>query len=170
MITKIIQNEPYYLEIIITDINGNGVPGLTINYTVHKSATGTLIESGVMNDIGNGIYQKQITLSDLGQYRVFYLTPFRYENSIETIMVVEEITDDLSSIHSKLNRILGLSQENYKLYDTVYNSGNMTAGKIKIYPSKADLEADTNVIATYQITATYDSSNNVSQYKVVRLP
>jgi hypothetical protein len=45
----------------------------------------------------------------------------------------------------------------------------LTAGTIKIYPTAADLAADTNVIATYKIAATYDSSFNLTEYEVTKL-
>lgn len=168
MATRIIQNEPYYLEAMVTDVNGYGVTGLTVSYTIYKSSTNTIIESGTMNDIGGGVYQKQITLADLGQYRVLYNTPHRYADSIVTLLVVEEITDDLSGITNKLNRILGLCQENYRIFNPKYDrSNNLTEGTIKIYPTAIDCENDTNVLAEYEIIAQYDKIR-MTGYKVKR--
>ena len=71
-------------------------------------------------------------------------------------------------VQDKIKNILGLSQENFKMYNQTYDtSGNMLSGKVKIYPTKTDLNADTNVIAEYTITATW-TDGNCTSYKVVK--
>jgi hypothetical protein len=66
----------------------------------------------------------------------------------------------------KIKKILGLTQENFKLYNCIYDGINLISANIKIYPTAADLESDTNVIATYSVNATYDSNGNCTLYKV----
>jgi hypothetical protein len=66
----------------------------------------------------------------------------------------------------KIKKILGLTQENFKLYNCVYSGTNLTSANIKIYPTSTDLEADTNVIATYSIIATFDGDGKCTSYKV----
>jgi hypothetical protein len=88
---NIIVNEPYYLEVIITKGDGTGESGLEIHYSIYKSSDNSLIETGILPDIGSGIYQKQIILSVVGQYRVFYNPPIKYDESIETLNVIEQI-------------------------------------------------------------------------------
>jgi hypothetical protein len=176
MISKILKNTPYYLEIIVTDILGDGATGLSIQYEIYQSSTNTLIENGTMTDIGDGVYQKLINLSTIGQYRVMYTTPKKYDNAIETIVVTErdindlsEVIDKLSEIITKSNRLLGLSQENFRIFSPSYDvNNNLITGIIKIYESKTDCDSDINPIAIYNVEATYDINGNMSNYKVTK--
>ena len=176
---KFIQSQIYYLEIALTDKNGDFITTLPtgdiVTYEVRKSSDGSLAilptgfsNSGTMTVDGD-VFKVAVQFDTLGQYRVLYFTPNKYENGSETIEVVEEITDDLSGIISKLNRLLGLNQENYRIFTPVYNANNdMTSAIIKIYPTATDCNNDTNVLATYNITATYSSPNKMSGYKVTK--
>jgi hypothetical protein len=51
--------------------------------------------------------------------------------------------------------LLGLSRQNFILDNTVYNSkGVLTSGRMRIFPTKVDTNAETNVLATYTVTGT----------------
>jgi len=77
-----------------------------------------------------------------------------------------ESDNDLSDM---LQRALGLAQENYFLDQTVYANYQgtpiMTGGRIRIYSDKASVGTNNNVIATYNVSATY-SQNKLQTYKV----
>lgn len=67
-------------------------------------------------------------------------------------------------------RMLGLMHENSVLDNTSFDSlNNMTAGRIRIYDSKANAQAAgaTGLLATYSITATY-VGGNLATYTVVK--
>lgn len=68
-----------------------------------------------------------------------------------------------------VTEILGLVQSNF-LIDTVVNdaSGNMTSSRLRIFPTKADKVAGTNVIHTYTAAATYDSNDYCTGYSCVK--
>lgn len=68
-----------------------------------------------------------------------------------------------------ITEILGLVQSNI-LIDTIVNdaSGNMTSARTRIFPTKADKIAETNVIHTYTITATYDANDYCTGYDCVK--
>ena len=68
-----------------------------------------------------------------------------------------------------IKRILGLTKENFKLYDTYYSNGQLIRAKIRIYPSATDLENDTNPIATYQIEVSYNPDGTCKEYKEKKL-
>ena len=53
--------------------------------------------------------------------------------------------------------------------DVAYAYTDFKSGNIKIYPTATDLENDTNPIATYAITATYDGSYLMQTYQVKKL-
>jgi len=83
------------------------------------------------------------------------------ENEVNIDEIILDI-EALVPMNEKLDRILGLSLENQRIVDPVYNrAGELQSGTIKIYPSAADTEADTNVLAEYQVTATYGTGKNI---------
>lgn len=79
------------------------------------------------------------------------------------------VLDNIKVETDKIKYILGLTQENFKLYDCVYVDKKLTQGKIKIYPSALDLTNDTNIIATYQSDATYDGDGLCTNYEVKKI-
>jgi len=87
-----IKGQEYFLEISIIDSDGEFVSGLIIGYDVRNSDTNVSIQSGNLTEEGN-IYKTSITISDSGQYRVFYETPNGYENGQDSIIVEEAIED-----------------------------------------------------------------------------
>ena len=107
-------NEIYYLETMLVDKEGVGIPDLVVTYSVSKSSDNSIIESGTLPSIGDGVYQKPITLTVLGQYRVFYFAPKDFDETIETIVVIEksaldvgvaDVKSQTQSIEDKIDNI-----------------------------------------------------------------
>ena len=143
----------YYLEILVTDKNGDFVPSLTITYKVIRSSDNTVLATSTLTEIGSGVYQNSYLFSANGQYRIEYYVPSPYSNEIETVNVSDASS---GAISDKLDRILGLCNENMKVIEPVYNkNGDLTDGIIKIYASASDLENDVNPIAVYDVGASY---------------
>ena len=66
-------------------------------------------------------------------------------------------------------RILGLSHENFRVLNGVHDAdGNLTSADVKIYPTKADADADTNPTAVYAMTATFSGPGKMTAFKQVR--
>jgi len=142
----------YKLELFVVDTDGEPKPGLSTSYNIYKSSDDSSVDTGVLTDVGNGVYKSSYQFSSLGQFRIVYNTPSGYTDEIESILVTEE-----TAKNSDMLRTLGLSDENKKILDTVHDgNGNITSAVIKIYPSATDFENDTNVYATYIYSATYD--------------
>jgi len=77
----------------------------------------------------------------------------------------------LGDVDISLRRLLGLTHENFAIRNQSYDTqNNLLNATVKIYPSKADTEGDTNEIGTYTITASYDSSNRLTDYTMVKEP
>ena len=76
---------------------------------------------------------------------------------------------NIIGLETDITRILGLSQENYRITSTTYTGDLLTASTMKIYPTAADCDADTNAIATYNMTAQFDSNNHCTGYKVTKV-
>ena len=83
---RIFKNIPDKLELVVTDLSGNYVSGLIINYEVIKCSDDSVVYSGTMDEI-DSVYTKEITLTIVGEYRVKYITPTSYENGFENIIV-----------------------------------------------------------------------------------
>jgi hypothetical protein len=63
--------------------------------------------------------------------------------------------------------IKGLVQNNFRILSPSYDaSNNLTTATIKIYPTATDTNNDTNSIASFALSATYDVNNNMATYKV----
>lgn len=179
---RLFKNIPHKLELSVTDLNGDFVSSLLINYEVRKCLDNSVISSGTMSEI-NFVYTKEITLTEIGEYRVKYITPLGYENGFENIIVdeydnykadvsdlaLEETLQLIKTETDKIKNILGLSQENFRIFNPTYDANhNLLTSTIKIYPTKADCIADTNSIAIYSVVATYDVNKDMSTYKVTK--
>lgn len=99
------------------------------------------------------------------------------DTNVDTALV------DLTSIESKVDtidsvldatkilveRILGLSQEDYSIDTTVYDANeNMTSCRIRTYSVAASVGTDDDVLATYTMTATYNSNQTMATYKLTK--
>lgn len=158
-------NTVYYLQLFITDINGNPKIGLHPTYTIYKSIDDSIITSGSLTDIGNGIYKTSYTFTEIDKYYIVYNTPNGYTDEVESINIISDLAKE-----STLLRVLGLSDENKKIYNTIHDSdGNLTYALVKIYPSSTDFENDTNIMAIYEYNATYNTSGLMQIMGVKRI-
>lgn len=77
----------------------------------------------------------------------------------------------LTGVDTKITRLLGLTHENFAILNQVYDSNNnLISATVRLYPSKADTQADTNATEEYTITATYDSESRLTSYEMVLEP
>ena len=54
-------NTIYYLELLIIDINGNPKTGLNPTYTIYKAIDDSIVSTGNLTDVGNGLYKSSYT-------------------------------------------------------------------------------------------------------------
>ena len=161
---QIDKKSTYHLELFVTDVIGNSVTGLNIDYVIYKCSDNSVIQSGSLIDLDNGVYQESFTFNDLGQFRIIYTTPEKYADGMETIMVTVNKAEQ-----ETLLRTLGLVQENFRLINPVYNNGNMVGCTIKTYSTDSDCNNDTNALAEYAINATYSGEGNCTSHKSVKV-
>ena len=74
----------------------------------------------------------------------------------------------IDDLDTKVKRVLGLNSENYRITSFTYNGELLTAATIKIYPTKADVLADSNALAIYNMLATYDVDGKSTGYQVTK--
>jgi len=82
---------------------------------------------------------------------------------------VGDLSTELGLLSASVARLLGLSQENYRIVGQAYDSNNkLTSASIRLFASKVDTDANTNPIAIYSVDATYDVQGLLVDYKVTR--
>lgn len=164
---------------VVIDAQGNPVTGLTdIDFTRNLYNPNGIevanISAGVeviITETGDGIYKVSFTPNLLGIWTltVYNATHFPWGKG-KVYFCVGSLFDDLKTM---IDRVLGLCQENYRLFSPVYirikGQYCMTSAIIKIYPSSANCDADTNVLATYNVVATYNREANMTSYKVTKV-
>jgi len=118
-------------------------------------------------ELSNGHYYASFIPNKVGKWFivVYHATYFPWGKSND----IQVFNNDFDSISTILSRILGLTQENYYVYDTIYNtSGNMTSSKIRIYEDGAIVGGSTDIIAEYNVSATY-TNNKMDTYSVEKV-
>lgn len=91
-------------------------------------------------------------------------------DSLEVLAaVLESLNTEMDEVKSMVARTLGLSQENVRITDQNYDlNNNLVGSTITLYENAADVEAEVNPIATYILTASYNSDNRLVDYRIVR--
>ena len=159
---KINKDTTYPLELFIIDKDGEPITGLSNSYTIYDSSDDSVVVSGSLTDQGLGVYTATYVFTVSGQYRIIYNTPSGYSDEIESI-IVEESHLDL------LKRILGLSQENYRIFDSVYNANHLlTSATVKTYATASDCNNDLSPIATYSMITEYNVDSEMTAYRMVK--
>lgn len=75
----------------------------------------------------------------------------------------------MNIINEDIKRILGLTQENFRIMDQVYDSKDLLqSATIKIYNNSNDCDNDINSLAEYSMTAIYDINGRLTDYKVIK--
>jgi len=165
---KINKNQTLKLEFAVLDNNGKLTTEspISVDYSIVNSSTLVEIFSGSM-EVENNIFIANVSFDTVGQYLVTFTTPSENEDVIETIIVEEE-----NAKENTMLRALGLMQENYRIFSPVYVSKNgqacMTSATIKTYANASDCNSDTDAIATYTLTATFDNQARMLTYKMVK--
>ncbi len=82
---------------------------------------------------------------------------------------IDSITDSIyTQITPDLNIIKGLMQHNFRFKNQQYDGkGKLVSGTIKIYPTSTDCTNDANELAVYSVSALYNASGNLTDYKVI---
>ena len=81
--------------------------------------------------------------------------------------LTEILEDTSTTLDVMIERILGLDQENFYIDSTGFTGANMTSCRIRIYSVAGSVGTASDVIATYNMTATY-AGDNLASYMVVK--
>jgi hypothetical protein len=167
-------------EFIVLDENDNPVTGLiqdnftTLLYNPDEEEVSN-ISAGIpvtISEVGDGIYKATFTPDTFGNWEfiIYHATYFPW-GKVGHYKVKEQINPETKAY---LERIIGLSLENYRIIDPIHDdkANKLLSGKIKIYPSATDVDNDTNATAEYEIQTTYGIGkfrNNVTGFKVKKI-
>ena len=117
-------------------------------------------------ELSDGHYCASFTPNKVGNWMlvVYHSTYFSWGKS-DSIQV---FNNDFDSISTVLTRILGLTQENYLVDNTIYDTeGNMTSSRIRIYDDSVSVGSGSNIMATYSVSASY-IGNQMDKYSVTK--
>ena len=88
-------------------------------------------------------------------------------NEVKIDLITTDLTAHRTAVETKIIKILGLTQSNFRFTDQVYDSnGSMTSGTITLYPTASDTTNQTNAITSYSIVAVFSASDLLTDYKV----
>jgi photosystem II stability/assembly factor-like uncharacterized protein len=111
----------------------------------------------------NRIPQKAALQKHLGEGSGQILAP----SDVGIWDVLGDGTRTIPGLGQDLDRVLGLSQENYRITDQTYDvNDNLTEATVKLYDTKSDTINDQNPTDTYQLEATYDSDGRLQDYSM----
>jgi len=83
------------LEVGVISTTGAFVSGLALTYQIRKCSDNSVVQSGVMTEIGtSGVYTVNFTPPDAIEYRVYYFAPSTYESGYENIYVDDQFAFD----------------------------------------------------------------------------
>jgi len=159
--------QPVYEDFIVIDTTGVGfVTGINpseFNAFIYDNNRN--LYTGPINfyEMGNGAYRCEFTPDGIGTWFITVTHPVYFPTGKSNTAMI--YTSDLNAI----SRLLGLMQENYSVDQTVYDgNGNLTSSRIRIYDSPLNVGTTNGVIATYNMTATYNV-NQMTSYNVERV-
>jgi len=153
----------------VTDASDALVPGIdSTSFTLHLFDPSDSEVSGTIpvtiTELGHGHYRAQFTPNTVGMWMlsVYHPTHFPWGKTGS----IQVFSNDFDTIATVLTRTLGLTQENFYMDQNVYDTdGNLTSGRIRIYSDAASVGGGSNIIATYNIAASY-TNGQMDNYSV----
>jgi hypothetical protein len=90
------------------------------------------------------------------------------EQDDKDYLVNTTVTNTINSLNPTLDLILGMTQNNFRLNQQIYDaSGNLIAAQINLYYNASDCTNQVNSFATYNMLAVYNVQNQLIDYKVI---
>jgi len=157
----------------VTDSYHNPVTGLNIGNFDLKIYNGvgtdrTSTVGASLQELDNGNYRLLFTPDSKGIWGVILKNTLYFPYGKGTSVNI--IDYDIQDVGDMLKRILGLTQENYYVYDTSFDANdNMTNSKIRIYSDGTSVGTTNNIIANYNVSASYDTDGNLETYSVEKV-
>lgn len=88
-------------------------------------------------------------------------------NEVKIDSIITDLTTHRTAVETKITYILGLSQHNTRIDSQVYDSNDqLLSAKLKLYNTASNAINDTNILKTYNLTATFDTEGKLTSYVV----
>lgn len=101
-------------------------------------------------------YKDKMSEGDLHTGLDSYINKNDYKANVSG-MALETTVQNIQTETDKIKYILGLTQQNYRIFSPIYDGNhNLISAIIKIYPTAIDTNNDTNVIREYSMVATFN--------------
>jgi len=108
-----------------------------------------------LETIQNDIYYVTSSLDTL-QLTLNFTTASLSDVQTDVTALSASIEEHRYETENRIKYILGLSQQNFRMKDQVYDaSDNMVSATVRIYPSASYAEADTNWTKQYAVSSSY---------------
>jgi len=157
------------------DMDGYSLKSGETTFTTRlwKDAVASAV-SVTVTEIGtSGVYEVSFTPDDVGVWNVQVLADYNKETWGNEYVAS---TSDTQGMVEKLNRLLGLSHENIFIDNTSYDADlQLVSARVRLFDSKVNCDAATDggsettgLIATYQLTTTWEGLNQFGVYKQTR--
>jgi hypothetical protein len=173
----------------IIDLRGVGYlvdnsSGATVITTGFVSQTLTSEDVAKLTGITSAIDDMTIAIESLDE-KVSYISGVTYEMNENVLIMtsgmtemgiaisgmtdsVNEMSIQVAGLDEQVKRILGLSQENFRIMDHVYVGDNLSTATVKIYNNSVDCTNDVSPLSTYSMIALYDAGGKLIDYKVTK--
>ena len=152
--------------LITLQFTNRGTPaiGLTPSISGWDLSDNSLQFNGTMTETPGGIYKYDFSSYN---HNVDYSFLVDGGDTLDEADRWQWGGNDLAQVTSELEIIAGLVQRNQRITNCTYGTaGELLSATLTIYPSAAYADAEPNEITSFNLTATYDGSGNMTDYLV----
>jgi hypothetical protein len=136
-----------------------------------SNTAGTVVVAGVcyVTNGSSGVTVNTSGLASMGSVESSGLTVAEHDHLMATLTQTQ--ANSISgALNSELAVIAGLVQRNQRITNAAYDANNnLLSATLSIYSSAADANSQTNPIKQFGLVATYNGSNQMTDYKVTEL-
>lgn len=178
------------LPILMVDVTDGYTeePGLALTVAIRKSAGAFAVGGGTIVERGSGRYEYTATQAELDTLGVFEYRAVgagaRNFQGVAQVVAIDPYTDVgaavlgavitlpvvLGSLAEAVLVIRGLVNGNVRQDQQAYDgAGLLTSARIRVFPTAADATAQTNVLATFLVSAV-NSLTGPTSYVSVQVP
>ena len=166
-----------------TDEKGSIIMPDNARVTIKCDGETVLTETDMTRDSSDEYYFFNFPITDLMPFGDFvvlvhgvfsWFTAHGYEIFNVKPAITQTIWDAVREDHftegtfgEAVSKILGLSQQNIRMFDQLYDdANNLLSCSMKIYKNANDVDSDSDPLATYRMEASYDEARRVVSYKL----
>ena len=166
----------------VVDTSDNLVTGIdSTSFVIHIFSPNDIEVSSSLSpapeiiELGYGNYRLKFTPNIIGTWFIQVLHSIHFPwGKISSIKIyandIDTVSTSIDSLIALASRTLGLTQENFYIDTTSYDSnGMLTEARIRTYTNESSVGTNSNILARYDVTATYDSEGRMETYMVKKI-